>query len=35
MARSLGMVMGDPENAAETVKTALTVRANLAGERGE
>src|SRR5262249_41201192 len=30
MARSLGIVMNDPENAAESVKTALTVQANLA-----
>jgi hypothetical protein len=26
MARSLGMVMDDPENAAKTVKATLTVR---------
>jgi hypothetical protein len=32
MARSLGVVMDDPENAAESVKTALTVQANPAGE---
>jgi hypothetical protein len=31
MARSLGMVMDDPDNAAESVKTALTVQANLCG----
>jgi hypothetical protein len=32
MAGSLGMVVDGPENAAETVKAALTVQANLAGE---
>jgi hypothetical protein len=33
MARSLGMAMDDPEDAAESVKTALTVQANLANAR--
>ena len=34
MARSLGMAMDDPENAAKTVKAALTVRGNRRGEAG-